>query len=552
MHTPPKRSERRRRIAAAALAALFCWGAGYAQGVISDAQNDLQNGGNVELPWRARDKFDRVRFMNESSSHYMNSREPPAPAHRRAQVFFLPPVAPPLDSEIPILAPIEQGPPAPQELFAFVGEIFYAELGARLASDDLSRPMRARIVAYRDRKTAIQNQLRAAILAMKDSDEETRHRQLAALAAEQDPKIEALEADAEQLRLDLRGTGVFGMPLDAPDQPDAASVQIAAAGEVPSGAEAAAREAQALRVAAFYQDGLSLDGRHLLLEAAMELESPQALQASGSRLIPFSPGPSRILIPPGLDPAAIQRIDTFLSERALLKAELRNKLHESSDFGTRDRRDALARLSSAQSARYSRLEAEAEVIRHDLESLPSLRGPPPPPSLPPDLAARIADYRRHKVELLKTLRALLVAPSPTVAPAAPGPVAKAEDSTVQAWLHDGKNQTEIQQSNLRVSVADFDRLQSDLISALNREEEGIRESLADFVRATKGPSDRKSVNDLLKDFEDARQQQEQWDRYMDLQSAVVMPGLSPGQRRVLFDAGVEQLGLPLPAGKRVD
>jgi hypothetical protein len=60
------------------------------------------------------------------------------------------------------------------------------------------------------------------------------------------------------------------------------------------------------------------------------------------------------------------------------------------------------------------------------------------------------------------------------------------------------------------------------------------------------------VNDLLKDFEDARQQQEQWDRYMDLQSAVVMPGLSPGQRRVLFDAGVEQLGLPLPAGKRVD
>ena len=140
MHTPPKRSERRRRIAAAALAALFCWGAGYAQGVISDAQNDLQNGGNVELPWRARDKFDRVRFMNESSSHYMNSREPPAPAHRRAQVFFLPPVAPPLDSEIPILAPIEQGPPAPQELFAFVGEIFYAELGARLASDDLRGP----------------------------------------------------------------------------------------------------------------------------------------------------------------------------------------------------------------------------------------------------------------------------------------------------------------------------------------------------------------------------------------------------------------------------
>jgi len=552
MHAPLTRSGRHWRVAAAALAAVLFFGNGSAQGVISDAQNDQQSGGDAELPWRARDKFDRVRFMNESSSHYMNSRETPASVQRHAPIVFFPPVAPPLNSEIPILAPIEQGPPAPQELSAFVGEVFYAEMGARLASDDLPRAMRARIVAYRDRKTAIQNQLRAAILAMKDADAESRQRQLAGIAAEQDPKIEALEADAEQLRLDLRGTGVFGMPLDNPDQPDAASVQVAAAGEAPSGPEDAAREAQALRVAAFYQDGLSLDGRRLLLEAAMELESPQSTQAPGARLIPFSPGPSRILVPPGLEPAAIRRIDTFLSERAALKAELRNKLHESANTGSRDRRDALARLSLAQSPRCAKLEAEAEEIRHDLASLPSLRGRPPPPSLPPDLSARIADYRHHKVELLRSLRALLVAPSPTAVPAPQAPAAKAEDATVQAWLHDGRNQTEIQQSNLRVSVADFDRLQNDLISALNKEEEGIRESLADYVRVTNGPADRKSVNDLLNDFEEARQQQELWDRYMDLQAAVVLPGLSPGQRRVLFDAGVEQLGLPLPAGKRVD
>jgi len=28
--------------------------------------------------------------------------------------------------------------------------------------------------------------------------------------------------------------------------------------------------------------------------------------------------------------------------------------------------------------------------------------------------------------------------------------------------------------------------------------------------------------------------------------------LSDGQRRLLFDAGVEELGLPLPAGERVN
>jgi hypothetical protein len=105
---------------------------------------------------------------------------------------------------------------------------------------------------------------------------------------------------------------------------------------------------------------------------------------------------------------------------------------------------------------------------------------------------------------------------------------------------------------LRVSVADFDHLQNDLIATLNKEEAGIRESLADYARATHAPNDRKSVNDLLRDFESARQQQELWDRYKDLQAAVLVPGLSTGQRRILFDAGVEQLGLPLPAGTRID
>ncbi|MFZ1054337.1 MAG: hypothetical protein WAN79_01585, partial [Opitutaceae bacterium] len=99
---------------------------------------------------------------------------------------------------------------------------------------------------------------------------------------------------------------------------------------------------------------------------------------------------------------------------------------------------------------------------------------------------------------------------------------------------------------------EFDRLQNDLISALNKEESGIRESLAEYVRATNGPADRKSINDLLMDFENARQLQDLWDRYRDYQNAVLMPGLSAGQRRVLFDAGVEQLGLPLPDGERAD
>jgi hypothetical protein len=106
----------------------------------------------------------------------------------------------------------------------------------------------------------------------------------------------------------------------------------------------------------------------------------------------------------------------------------------------------------------------------------------------------------------------------------------------------------VRPANLRVSVEEFDRRQSALIGELNMERAAIREALSEYGRATNRPTDRKSVDDLLKDFENARQQQEIWDKYRDYQTAVLLPGLSPEQRRLLFGAAVEQLALPLPAG----
>ena len=157
------------------------------------------------------------------------------------------------------------------------------------------------------------------------------------------------------------------------------------------------------------------------------------------------------------------------------------------------------------------------------------------------------------MELLKTLRALLVAPSPRAdAVRSPKPEQADAGTTALAWMHDGSTRTEIQSNELTVSVAEFDHRQNELIAALNAEEKGIRESLAEFVRSSGGRVDSKSVNDLLRDFENARQRQELWDRYRDYQAAVLLPGLSTGQRNLLFDAAVEQLALPLPAGERTD
>lgn len=521
--------------------------------LLSSGQNEPQNGANAELPWQARDKFDRVRFMNEASSHYIYRES----NHSTESLIFFPPVPPPLDSEIPALAPLDAGPPAPQELSAFVGEVFYPLLGARLVSDDLTKALRARIVAYRDAKIAIQNELRSRVLQLKDADKDSRDRQLAALVALQAPRIAELEDEAERLRQDLRRTGILGLPAGNPGSPGRLGWNIRSSRDTPSTPAELRTEANAVRGAAYLEDGLSLQQRLLLEEAAAELETradadrSRARAAPGSRLIFFSPEKSRILLPEDPRLALQGKVDGYLLAKASLKSELLDALHGAEDTYGDDRRNAMARLAASQAPRITALEATAEDIRRELSEVPSLMGRPPSPSLPPELTSRIAAYRRHKVELLRTLRAMLVAPSPRSSEGAADAGSKADDavSRVQSWLHDSKSTTEVPISNLRVSVAEFDRIQTNLIAALNKEESGIREGLADFVRTTNGPADRKSVNDLLRDFEGARLQQEIWDRYRDYQTAVLAPGLSAGQRRVLFDSGIEQLGLPLPGGE---
>jgi len=529
-----------------------------ASGEPSPSQSAQQGAAPPEIPWFARDRFDPVRFMSDlSSTHFLY----PPGSRPVSEVIFLPPVPPPLESEIPLVAPLGSGPPAPPELAPFAGDAFYPFLGTRIASGDLPRPLRARIVAYLDAKLALQGELRARIQALKDLDAKSRELQLAALAAIQAPRVAELEAMAEQLRLELRPSGVFGNPAEHTGLSEKSAWRVHSVRDAPTAPEEKRKEAEAIRGAAFCEEGLSLAQRRLLCEAAVELEEgagaghPGTRAATGLRLIGFPPEPARILVPAGLEPELERKLDDFLSARNALKAELRDGLQRSGDSSLDARREALRNLAAEQAPRIAALEEMAEEIRRGLAALPNPSGPPPPPALPAELTERISAYRKHKVELLRTLRALLAAPTPSLGPGqAPPPQTRPDDlaAGAQAWLHDGASTTEVQPSSLQVSVADFDRLQGELIGALNREEAGIRESLGAYVSAANGPPDRKSINDLLKDFETARQQQEIWDKFQDYRTAALMPGLSPGQRRVLFDAGVERLDLPLPDGERVN
>ncbi|HEY1763607.1 MAG TPA: hypothetical protein VGF85_01710 [Opitutaceae bacterium] len=501
------------------------------------------------LPYWAKDKFDSVRFLDAFADHFVLARDP----HGVHAYIFYPPMPPPLESEVPVVAPLESGPPAAPELSAFIGDTFYPFMGVRLAYGELSHSMRASILGYRTSKVALQNEIRAQILALKDSGPAERASKLAALAAAEQPRISDLAKREETIRSDLRQMHVLGVPVEFTDLNEKADWREMAAETGPAKAVDLNGVAAATKGIAFYQEGLSADQRFLLFEKAYAIErKARGLPSTPSdgRTVFFSPSTARIRLPGALPEALEAKLSQFQALKEELSGEISSALKKTQEMASGIRVDALSKLADWQSPRFAQLDSLAEEIRIGLASLNAKEGPRSGPELPEDITKRISAYRQHKVELLRKLRAMLAAPTP----AAPGAPPKAPDPSASAlaWMHDGKSKTEIQSMELRVSVGEFDRVQSELIGQLNKEENGIRESLAQYARSTNGASDRKSVNDLLREFESARQRQEIRDKFRDYRTAVLMPGLSAGQRRLLFDAAIEQLDLPLPTGEKYE
>ncbi len=492
------------------------------------ASNQETKDDKDEFWWAS--KFDMVRYINRASATIYFKNDPVGDKINPYYVF-LPPVPPPLGVDYPLLGtPLPGGPPPPSELAAFAHELFYPQIGARLSGNDLPKELWQKIQAYRTEKTKLQDELRSRIAEYKDTESQTRERHLAEYAAAQTPQIILLEVTAEKIRTELQTAGLIEyLTNSAAVKLETEWSRPAVQNETPALHELRV-ESEVLRHAAFLEKGLTLAQRHLLREMAIELESRSTSLANKAgpenRLLYFSPESARITLPTLLPEPLENLIKQYVSTKNSLKAELQTALLDH-EMDKESRAQVLKRLGDTQAASFAALEVLAEKIRQELSSQPNPTGPPAPPALPPLLMEQIATYRLHKVEALRTLHGLLAGVRGSSA---------------------SKNTPPSKPLSLQESIADFNHRQSVLIAQLNQERLGIRTALSEYVRTTGRPDDRKSVDDLLKDFENARQKQELWDKYRDYQSAVLLPGLSPEQRRLLFDAAVEQLKLPLPYG----
>jgi hypothetical protein len=386
------------------------------------------------------------------------------------------------------------------------------------------------LTAYRAAKVELQNELRSKIAGLTGADLATRQQELTSLARTQMPRIAELEATAAQLRTDLLRTGVYGALAGRGDWNEERKWRLTAKPDEKAARDPLRMEFEVMRAAAFYEDGLSSAQRRLVREIAMEIQAeikqsdePSPAGAPDSAFF-FSPETARIRVPADLPAGLAGQIAALLGEKKRIKSELRDALRAYDGAGAEERKRVLKQLAVDQAARIAELEERAEEIRRGLAGVANMSGPPAPPPLPEELAARISVYRSHKLDLLKLLHAELAQP------------AAAERS--------GGRPVPVKEQ-----VAIFNREHVAQFAELKAEKDGIREALAQYLRNGDATRERKSIDDLLEEFENSRQEQEIWVRYRDYQIAVLMPGLSPEQRRLLFDAAVEKLALPLPGGE---
>ncbi len=495
------------------------------------------------------------RFSIYRDPSYYDYRSIPS-ANTQSPIFF-PPSPPPLGAPVPPRPPAQTSITAPKDLASYLYEPFYAPLSTRITQADLTKKLLQRLDAFRTTRTRLQNELLTRLDELKEVDPDTRASELNLLAARQAGDLTRLEAEADDLRGDLLHGGLVGLFSGSGDWNERRRWRLGEGSLALPREQLVSIEFRVIRAAAFYQDGLSPQQRRLLREVEMELQvtafkpKDTAPANPDETLLFFSPETSRLVLPPDLPPDLALKIETYEKDKSALKSELRDAIYTLDRSSPSKRADALRTLASEQAPRFDTLEALAEEIRASFALLPNPPGPPAPPAFPAALSARITAYQTEKTALQKILQAsldevrkangvdsfkLVKKDAPSVGPATfrfEVPKSENSDAVIAA---------------ARKAIEIFNRDHDKRLADLGKEREAIRVEVARFATSEKAPFG-KSVETLLADFYAHLQQGERWQHYRYYQIATLQQGLSPQQRRLLFEVALERLNLSLPAGE---
>ena len=474
---------------------------------------------------------------------------PPA----RLPVFF-PPEPPALGAAIDVIAPLYTPTwDAPIELRSFIGEPFYAILGTILAEENLSERQRRRLAQF----TGLRRDALAHLRASLDS---------AAAASSGRPDAEKIETEAELLRSVL-----YSAELDWNRYRD---FRIERKNELIAASLRGLREYKVLRAAAFFGEGLSPAQRRLLHEYVLELatrppgaEFPEPRAAPGA-LVWFLPETSRLTIPPAASRALCEEFDEFLLRKHRLKSEIAEEVLRSDPLPESKRTRTLAALAKRHAPEITELEHRAESIRRALAGVPRAAHA----ALPPAIEAMAGKYRNDRAELqaelsrrLRALRQEKLSYKPDLERLTWDSIGMkniyipASDPDVTVFAPSWVVETP-QQIARPAAVSELLRLATDKFAhdtaretaALEASRKGLflavaRElQLIDSSTQLLSPTASQAVATRLQ-WLSVRQRET---KFQDYETAMLRPGLSPADRRLLFKAALVSLDLPLPAAVR--
>ncbi len=463
----------------------------------------------------------------------------------RQHVFF-PPVPPALGRPVNrVPAPSDGRPAAPRELAPYVNEIFYPMLAARYSTRSLKDPQRRQLDAYRANKLALQRELTAELQRLQGAEPAARAAALAQLARAQAPRLTQLENDAEALRRELYLSehtwgAVREWRLGDRDRRGFSPIEIA----------------HVMRSYAFFQHGLLPAQRRLLREIAMELllaaEDQEKATANQPHVF-FPPEPARVSFPDDIPAEAARLLAEFQTRKSTLKKELYDAIyrHDGELLGFL-KGNTIGALVTKQSARLEQLEKLAEDVRRALPTGASARPAAPPTRSPlpaalqERLALLLATYAEAQKAAVEKIDAILAAAAglplqSSIRFDADGLKFVVVPTRMAGRQPEVLRRIEGVRAEISAVAEDYGRKLAELLNERTaiREEAGRQLGVADATKleATMMTAVRSSV------------EQQSLASYDEYRLAVFEPGLSPAQRRILFDRVMEQFDLPLPRGE---
>lgn len=438
---------------------------------------------------------------------------------------------------------------APDGMADFVCDPFYPALSTRLFQLELNAGLEARLQGYRAKRLDQVNALLNQFVTLHDLPPETQEQQLREFAQTQTPALVALEAEADRLRDELLADGLR-------NRIDWNAGRRWKLGTIKAGANGADAEAefQIVRAMAFYQKGLAPPQRGLLRELAIELEGI-ARKARGlpgrrgeSDAMFFSPETARFRLPGNLSPELREKIGIYNGQKAELKRELRETIASLEKASATERTRAFEALADKQWPQIGTMEQLADEIRPLLASHFVVAAPSPPPWIPPSMLETIRAYNEDRDTYFGELRLQMERAVERV----PRPdLTGAGDERIQRQREFVTKQTEARQR----ATIEFQKEHAARFALLEQRYKAIREGLTIIAeKQTEQKTGRKlNADTLLRQYSASMEEFDTFGRaaviYTNYRLAMLQPGLSPEQRRLLFGYALIGLAQPLPHGE---